>query len=66
MTATGSKARNKHCEGLKQIDVRDEWILACAAELNSPNMDAADKDIVEHVIRNTDPRRGRSGTTLAG
>eukprot|EP00959_Pyramimonas_sp_CCMP1952_P337165 7060620-Pyramimonas_sp.AAC.1 len=65
MTTMNAKNRAKYCSGLRRISVQDELLSACVAELSAPGMTATDKEIVEKVIRNTDPLRGRVGANQA-
>eukprot|EP00959_Pyramimonas_sp_CCMP1952_P162748 3402401-Pyramimonas_sp.AAC.1 len=46
--------------------MQGELLSARVAELSAPDMSATVKEIVEKVIRSTDPLRGRVGATLAG
>eukprot|EP00959_Pyramimonas_sp_CCMP1952_P353580 7408024-Pyramimonas_sp.AAC.2 len=48
------------------MDMQDNLLSACVAELSAPDASATDEGIVEEVIRNTDPLRGRVGANLAG
>eukprot|EP00959_Pyramimonas_sp_CCMP1952_P452176 9466125-Pyramimonas_sp.AAC.1 len=61
-----ARSRANYCSGLRNISMQDELISACVAELPAPGVSATDEGIVEKVIRNADPLRGRVEASLAG
>eukprot|EP00959_Pyramimonas_sp_CCMP1952_P256091 5348944-Pyramimonas_sp.AAC.1 len=66
MTTMNAINRATCCPGLRDTSLQDELLSACVAELSAPDMSATGMEIVEKVIRNTGPLRGRVGTNLAG
>eukprot|EP00959_Pyramimonas_sp_CCMP1952_P069882 1459185-Pyramimonas_sp.AAC.1 len=66
MTTMNAKSRGKYCSGLRNISMQDELQYVCDAVLSAPGMSVTGQEIVENVIRDTDPLRGHVGTNLAG
>eukprot|EP00959_Pyramimonas_sp_CCMP1952_P115355 2410904-Pyramimonas_sp.AAC.1 len=61
-----ANSRATYGSGLCNICMQVVLLSACVAELSAPGLSATDKEIVEKVIRNTDPLHGRGGTNMAG
>eukprot|EP00959_Pyramimonas_sp_CCMP1952_P207570 4341812-Pyramimonas_sp.AAC.1 len=66
MTTMNVRSRANYCFGLCNTSMLYEFLSAGVAELFAPGTSAADRGIVEKVIRNADPLRGRVGANLAG